>query len=164
MTLQTGDPSRVRLADKRDEEELFGICRLLHQENGEFPLNEKKVREVLARALSGPAKDRRGLVGVIGAHGSIQGSIYLEVGSPWYSDSIRLCELWNFVLPQYRSSTNSKDLIAYAKMLSDASGYPLMIGVLSNQRTEAKVRHYKQQLGSPAGAFFLYGSVTARGN
>ena len=35
-----------------------------------------------------------------------------------------------------------------------------MIGVLSNHRTEAKVRLYERQFGKPSGAFFLYNART----
>ena len=37
---------------------------------------------------------------------------------------------------------------------------PLLIGVLSNKRTEGKIRLYERQLGKPSGAFFLYGART----
>jgi hypothetical protein len=37
---------------------------------------------------------------------------------------------------------------------------PLLIGVLSNHRTEAKVRLYERQFGKPTGAFFLYNGST----
>jgi hypothetical protein len=37
---------------------------------------------------------------------------------------------------------------------------PLMIGVMSNSRTDAKVKLYERQFGNPAGSFFLYGVKT----
>jgi hypothetical protein len=39
-------------------------------------------------------------------------------------------------------------------------GMPLLIGVLSNSRTEAKIRLYKRHFGEPAGAYFLYNART----
>jgi hypothetical protein len=159
----SGDPSRVRVADERDEDELMRLCVSLWEENGLFPMDEYKVRDMLRGAISGPVAQRRGIVGVIGPRGAIEGSIFLEVGSLWYTSAITLNEAWNFVPKQYRSSSNSTDLIAFAKMCADKFGIPLLIGVLSNERTAAKVRLYRKALGEPAGAFFLHGCVSGQG-
>jgi hypothetical protein len=40
--------------------------------------------------------------------------------------------------------------------LADKLGMPLTIGVLSNHRTEAKVRFYERFLGKAAGAYWIY--------
>ena len=48
--------------------------------------------------------------------------------------------------------------------IDDDLGIPLIIGVLSNQRTEAKIRLYERQFGAPAGAFFLYNVHTGHEN
>ena len=159
----TGDPSRVRVADERDEDELMSLCEGLHSENALFPMSAVKVRAMLRAALVGPVHMRRGIVGIVGPAGDIEGSIFLEINSLWYSDEYVLSELWNYVRPQFRSSSNSKDMIAFAKLMSERFKLPLMIGVLSNERTEAKIRHYRQQLGAPAGAFFVHGAETGRG-
>lgn len=158
-----GNPDNVRIADADDEDELMQICRFLAGENGLFPLSEDKVRNALKSALIGPVESRKGIVGVVGKSGSIEGCIYLELGQLWYSDDYTLSELWNYVLPQYRSSSNSVDLIAFAKHFADRVGVPLLIGVLSNQRTQAKVRLYRRALGEPSGAFFTYRASTGQG-
>ena len=44
----------------------------------------------------------------------------------------------------------------FAKATSDRLGLPLVIGVLSDDRTVAKVRTYQKVFGPPAGAFFVY--------
>lgn len=163
MTEIAGDFSRVRIADERDEEELMELCHHLHGENGLFKLSEHRVRDMLRKALIGPIERRWGICGAIGERGSIEGAIYLSVSSEWYSDDLCLMEMFNFVIPQYRKSNNSRDLIAFAKHISERFGIPLMIGVLSNQRTEAKVRLYRKQLGEPAGAFFIVGATTGQG-
>jgi hypothetical protein len=163
MTDLSGDYTRVRLADERDEEELFTLCELLQRENACFPMDEDKVRDTLRKGISGPLSERMAMVGVIGKPGAIEGSIYLELGQLWYSSSWCIMELWNYVLPQKRSSSNSRDLIAFAIHVSDKFKAPLMIGVLSNERTEAKVRLYRKQLGAPSGAFFLHGVTTGQG-
>ena len=145
-------PERVRIADKSDEEELMAICRELHQENGLFAMNEDKVRDMLYRSF-----DRQGgIVGVIGAPGGIEGLICMIMSTFWYSNDPHWEELFSFVLPQYRRSTNAKDLIEFAKWCADGTGFPLVIGILSNERTESKVRLYQRQLDKPIGAFFKY--------
>lgn len=159
----TGDVSRVRLADERDEEELMQLTRFLHGENGLFAMSEVRVRDIIRQALIGPVERRRGVIGVIGEAGDIEGAIYLAVACEWYSDEWCVQELFNYVYPHKRKSNNSRDLIAFAKHIADSFKLPLMIGVLSNERTEAKVRLYRKQLGEPAGAFFLHGATTGRG-
>lgn len=142
----------VRKADIRDEAELMAMCRELHRENGLFTMSEDKVRDFLRRAF-----DRQGaVIGVIGEPGKIEGSIYLLIGGFWYSDEWHLEELWSYVRPQYRKSNNAKELINFAKRCSDELKVPAVIGIISNDRTKAKVQLYQRQLGTAAGAFFLY--------
>lgn len=155
MIAPPADPSRVRHASPADEMELVDICTRLHEENGIFPMAVPKVRAMLHRAF-----ERRGaVVGVVGKD-PIEGCICLAIQTEWYSEQWFLGELFNFVLPEFRASTNAKDLIAFAKMCSDEIGLPLLIGIVSNHRTVAKVRMYRKHLGEPAGAFFVYGATT----
>lgn len=144
--------SPVRKANPSDEPELMDMCRKLHLENGVFSFSERKVRAVLQSAWNGQG----GIIGVIGQLGKIEGSICLTIGDYFYTDDFNLSELWNFVLPEYRKSTNAKELIRFAVRCSDEIGIPLIIGVLSNERTAAKVGLYKRLLGDPAGGFFLH--------
>jgi len=163
MTTNIGDPTRVRLADADDEGEVMSLCSFLHGENGMFSMSEHKVRAMVRAATNGPVDARRGLIGVIGSPGHIEGSIYLQIGSLWYSDELTLIEQWNYVLPQHRSTSASRDLIAFAKDISDRFGLPLLIGVVSNERTEAKCRLYRKQLGEPSGHFFMHNVTKIRG-
>lgn len=156
MTQHLGDPSHVRLADARDQDELFEMTRLLHGEIGIFPIAEHKVRQMIREAVTGPPERRGGLIGAIGSPGNIMGSICLQIGSYWYTDSLVFSERWNFVLPPYRHTSASQDLIAFARTMSDQFDIPLMISVVSNDRTAAKVRLYRKQLGEPVGAFFAH--------
>jgi len=142
----------VRKADIRDEPELMAMCMELHRENGLFPMAEDKVRAYLRRAFS-----RNGaVIGVIGERGKIEGSIYLLIGGFWYSEEWHLEELFSYVRPQYRKSNNAKELINFAKRCSDDLGIPAVIGIISNDRTKAKVQLYQRQLGTASGAFFVY--------
>lgn len=158
-------PSVVRPAVPEDEREIWRLFRALHAENAMFPISETKVQQHIDRLLHpgriasddlGP----RGLIGVIGPVGALEGVIMLVFGSPWYSDAVTLDECLNYVDPQHRSSNHAKALIAYAKHLVDGirekhPDFKLVIGVLSTKRTAAKVRLYERQL-TAAGAFFLY--------
>jgi len=107
--------SPVRKAIPSDEPELMDMCRKLHQENGLFSFSECKVQAVLQSAWNGSG----GIIGVIGAPGKIEGSICLTINDYFYTDEFNLGELWNFVLPEYRKSTNAKELINFAIRCSD---------------------------------------------
>jgi hypothetical protein len=80
----------------------------------------------------------------------------------WYSDADVLEEKAIFVDPEYRSAKGgrARRLCEFSKQVSDKLGIPLIIGVLSNHRTEAKVKLYERQFGKPSGAFFLYNAQT----
>lgn len=149
--------SPVRRATAADEEELMEICRALHAENGLFAMNEQKVRDMLGRAFT----NQGAIIGAIGPKGSIQGAIYMLISNFWYSNDWHLEELFSYVLPQYRRTSNAKDLITFAKRCSDELGIPLVIGVISNERTAAKVGLYQRQLDKPAGAFFFHRPASA---
>lgn len=142
----------VRLATREDEEDLMNLCRELWEENGMFSMSDDLVRMMLHRAFS----KQGGIIGVIGEKGKLEGCISIILGTLWYSTEWHLEELFNYVRPQFRKSDRAKQLIQFAKKMSDEVGIPLIIGVISNERTEAKVRLYERQLHKPAGAFFVY--------
>ncbi len=143
---------RVRIAKAGDEEEVMAMCRRLHSENGMFEMNDEKVRAVLRQAFNREG----GILGVIGESGNIEAAIYMLVSTYWYSDVPHLEELFSYVLPEYRRSTNALDLVEFARWCSDHSGFKLVIGIQSNEQTMAKVRLYRRRLGEPIGAFFLH--------
>lgn len=149
--------SPVRKADPADEPELMEMCRNLHEENGMFKMDEDRVSEMMRRAFTG----RGAIIGALGEAGRIQGAIYLLISQFWYTNDWCLEELFSFVLPQHRKSTNAKDLISFGKRCSDELGIPLVIGVVSNERTIAKVGLYKRQLSEPVGAYFLHRPASA---
>lgn len=158
MTAIIEETPRVRLAKPEDEEEIFQICKMLHQENAIFPMSEPKVRNRIRECLY----QKGGIIGVVGEPGSIEAIICLTLGSLWYTDAWSLDEHFNYVLPNHRRSDNAKELIIFAKACAQNLNLPLMIGILSNERTEAKVRLYKRQLGAPSGAFFLVNGTTGQ--
>jgi len=153
-----GDATRVRIADAQDVNELFQLCQMMQHENFLLPMDDEKVREVIVDATSPAIEKRHGIIGVIGDAGQIEASMGLAFQAPWYSNALCIYDAWNYVSPEFRRTTNSHDLIAWAKTISDHFCYPLMLGIVSNQRTEAKVRLLRRQLGEPCGAFFAYNS------
>jgi len=130
-----------------------------------FDIADHKVQYYLDRFLHPQninAQDLgpRGLIGVIGEVGSLEGAIMLAFGTPWYSERVTIDEHFSFVDPAHRASSHAKSLIAYAKHMTDElrkvdETVKLVIGVLSTKRTAAKVRLYERQL-QPSGAFFVY--------
>lgn len=130
------------------------LCRELHTENGIFKLNEDKVRGMLRKAFNREG----GILGAVGAPGNIQGLILMLVSTFWYSDDPHLEELFLYVKPQHRGGGAAAALMQFAKWCAEQS-FPLVIGVLSNERTEGKIRLYQRQFSKPIGNFFFYPAV-----
>lgn len=147
-------PGRVKIAEKDDEEAVMALCKQLWRENGIFSMDDAKVRATLHKAF-----DRDGgILGIIkdDVTGKLEAMIYMMVSTFWYSNDAHLEEVFCYVSPIYRKTNNAVELMKFAKWCTDQSGLPLIIGVISNERTEGKVRLYKRQFQEPVGSFFLY--------
>jgi hypothetical protein len=143
----------VRIADASCEEEAMRLCRELHEENGLFSLNEDKVRATLRKSF-----DRQGgILGIIGTPAKIEAMICMIISSFWYSDDPHLEELFIFVCQEHRKSKHAVELIRFAKWAADEGKIPLVIGVISDERTAGKVRLYQRELDRAIGNFFVYG-------
>jgi hypothetical protein len=154
----TEKPADVRLAVPADRPALVELTTLLHAENGLFSLSLPKRDALLDRYY-----DQKGsIIGVIGEVGEPIASIYLALTQPEYTDDWAIVEVWNFVSAEHRHSTHAKHLIEYAKFVSTEMRLPLMIGILSNHRTEAKVRLYERTLDK-VGAYFVWNYQFAGG-
>jgi len=129
----------------------MALGHLLHAENGVHSWDNAKARNIARSLLNCDG----GYIGVIGEPGNLKGMIGLLLDQPWYSRDFQLVEIFNFVHPDHRRSTYAKQMIEHAKSYADKLDLPLLIGVISNHRTEAKVRLYRRQLPK-AGEFFLY--------
>src|SRR5437879_10465909 len=143
--------SIVRRAMPEDRDGVWELLRLLHAENAMFSLSDDKLNWLLNRVLqpeSIPEGDTgaRGFMGVIGPLGALEGFILMMLGTFWYSDDIILEEYANFVHPDHRRSDHAKVLLSYSRHISDQVGIPLVVGIISNIRTAAKVRLYRRQL------------------
>lgn len=151
--------SGIRFATPSDEDDIFHLLMLLHQENGAFTVNHAKVRFGIRHATQ-----RQGGMIFVNEGPKVVASLGLIIAQDWYSDDEYLSERWNFVHPDHRRGTDyARRLIEQAKWVTDwfkAHGkiLPLHIGIVSCDRTEAKIRLYARHMPC-AGAFFIYGDV-----
>ena len=149
----------IRVGMPEDIDEIMVIAVQAAEENGFLEANPRKLAEEIYPALC----QDHGIVGLIGRKGeAIEGIVVLRIGTMWYSDTPVVEEKAIFIHPEYRSAKGGRAtrLCEFSKKVSDTLGIPLIIGVLSNNRTAAKVRMYERQFGKPSGAFFLYGAKT----
>ena len=149
----------VRVGTPNDVHPMMDLAMSACDENGFVSPNPAKLLTEIWPALN----QDRGLVGIIqGKEGNLEGAILLRIGNMWYSDEEVLEEKAIFIHPNFRSAKGgrARKLCEFSKQVSDSLGIPLIIGVLSNHRTEAKIRLYERQFGKPSGAFFLYNATT----
>lgn len=153
------DEITVQIGTPQDVDQLMALASSACEENGFLPPNPVKILQEIWSSLH----QHYGLIGVIkNETGLIEGAILMRIGDMWYSDQMVLEERGIFIHPDYRNAKGgrAKKLCEFAKQVSENINLPLVIGILSNSRTEAKVRLYKRQFGEPTGAFFLYGART----
>lgn len=149
----------VRVGTPDDIDEMMKVALEATTENGFVAPNQGKLLNDIWAALN----RHEGIVGIIGAPGApIEGTILLRIGTLWYSDVRCVEEKCLFVREGFRDmqSGRARKLAEFAKAVSDELEMPLMIGVLSNHRTKAKVKMYERLFGEPAGAFFLHNART----
>lgn len=153
-------PSVVRVAGPQDQQEVWRLFLQGHRENGLFTLAPEKVQWFMARALnpaSIPVGDTgpRGVIGVIGPVGSLEGLIFLTIGTYWYSSEKHLEEFIVYVDPECRKSEHAQAFVQWMKDQVEATQLPLMTGIISNHRTEAKCRLYRRMLPKIGEFFFV---------
>jgi GNAT superfamily N-acetyltransferase len=148
----------VRIGTPQDVDDIMNLALSACEENGFVEPNPAKLLQEIWHGLN----LEKGVVGVIGDRGKPEGAVLLRIGSMWYSDHEVLEEKAIFIHPDYRSAKGgrARRLCEFSKQVADSLGIPLIIGVLSNNRTKAKVRLYERQFGEPSGAFFLYNART----
>jgi hypothetical protein len=144
----------------KDVDAVMEIAMMACEENGFVQPNPERLLTDIWPALN----LEEGIMGLIGPKGTreVQGAVLLRIGHLWYSDQRAIEERAVFIRPEYRSAKGgrARKLCEFSKQIADELGMPLMIGVLSNQRTAGKVRLYQRIFGEPTGAFFLYGAKT----
>lgn len=149
----------IRVGNLDDLDPMMELALMACEENGFVNPNPMKLLEQIYAAL---VQDH-GLIGIIGRpKEKIEGAVLLRIAKMWYSDQDILEEKAIFIHPDYRHAKGgrARRLVEFSKQASDYLKIPLIIGVLSNHRTEAKVRLYERQFGKASGAFFLYNAQT----
>lgn len=163
----TDEALKIRLGTPNDEKPMLELALKAWKENGIKNVNPEKMLGMLCPALH----LWQGLVGIIGEPGEkIEAAILLRTVEMWYSNDFIIEEKAIFVDPEFRGKNmhnrsqqqvgHARALCDFSKRVADELDLPLIIGVLSNERTKAKVRLYERQFGEPAGAFFLYNAKT----
>lgn len=147
--------SPVRKAVLADKPQIMEMCEENHKDNGQFAIDLQKVESMIDRAFNGGGA----IIGVVGQK-QIEGMLVLLISQFWYSSDWCLEEVQNYVRPQFRKTTHAKDMINFGKRCSNELGIPLVIGVVSNERTRAKMELYRRQLGEPCGGYFLHKPTT----
>lgn len=154
----------IRLANPADLTEVMKLAVTACEENGFLNASQA----LLAKEIWPALNQDHGLCPVISSepNGPIEGLALLRVGAMWYSEQTVVEEKCVFIYPQFRAAKGgrARKLCEYSKHVADTLKLPLLIGILSNTRTEGKVRMYKRIFGEPAGAFFLYGARAEPGH
>jgi GNAT superfamily N-acetyltransferase len=146
-------PGVVRV-EAQDEDEVFNHLLELHRENGMFQVSEAKVRALIRMA----ARQEGGvLVGLIRGPEMIEASIGLVLDQVWYSDDWHLGERWIFVHPEHRNKNHAARLADFAKWCDAQFQLPLLLGIMSTSRTEAKERLYQRKF-TRVGGFYAHRS------
>jgi len=165
----TTTPSIVRIAGPSDRREIWRLFLQGHKENGLFELDPHRVDWWITRMVqpetippwdTGP----RGTIGVIGQVGNLEALAFLTIGGFWYSSTRHLEEMIVYVDPECRKSGHSKALIEWMKQQSVETGLPLLTGIISTTRTEAKCRLYGRLLPKVGEFFFFNGKGSVLGS
>jgi len=154
------DEITVRVGTAADFNEMMRLSIAATEENAFIAPDIALLANQVWKSLT----QQGGLVGVIGdtVGGKLEGAILLNIGPVWYSVEPVLEEKAIFVDPEYRAAKGgrARKLAEFAKTMAEELELPLAIGVLSNSRTEAKIRLYERTFGKPAGVYFLYNAKT----
>lgn len=146
----------IRVGTPKDIERIMLMADCGARENGQVPHDMNRILHEFWPALHLDG----GIVGIVGPKdGEPEGCILLKVTKFWYGfdngDDARpiLEERWLFVSPEYRAGKvgRARKLCEFAKTTAERMGLPLMIGILSTIRLDAKVRLYERVFGKPTG-------------
>jgi GNAT superfamily N-acetyltransferase len=151
----------VRYGEPADEREIHMLLMIAHAENSIFKYDLNKTAFIIRRLLFTPwlpptDPGIRGAFGVIGPKGGVlQALAMMAISHQWYSHAPYLEEFIVYVHPEYRNRNHAARLLDWMMERSDQMGIPLLTGVLSQTRTEAKCRLYRRKL-TPVGQFFMH--------
>ncbi len=147
-------PKNVRIATIADKSKVLDFIRAGHEESAVFSLSEYKINLLAEKALT---REAPVWIAVIDSpeKNEIAASICIEYCQMWYTEDWHLNELWNNVRKEYRKSSYARDLIAFAKWLSEQANRTLAMGIITNERVEAKMAMYRRKMPQ-VGAYFMW--------
>lgn len=157
--MDEGSDLTIWLAEPKDVHEIMDIALMACEENALGNADPNKLLNEIWPALHLD----NGMIGAIGKPGGmIEGVVLLRTGTLWYSRDITIEEKSIFIHPDFRNAKGGRavKLARFAKHVSDELGIPLLIGVLSSDRTAAKTRMYRREFGEPQGAYWIYNGAT----
>jgi len=143
----------VQLANQSMAEDITDVLLQGQDEGFVFPPD----RDVILQYVKEIMNQNGGIIGVIYDHDNklVEGVIGLRLDKFWFSDQWFIKDIFMYVHPEFRRSTRAKCLIAFAKDCAKKMNIPLLMGIMSNIRTEAKAKLYERQMNR-AGSFFVY--------
>ncbi len=161
LVVRTGVPSDIM--------PIMEMAKMGAEENGMVPYDLNAILHEFWPALHLD----HGIVGLVGEpNGKPEGAVLLRVTNFWYGfregprSRPMLEERWLWTDPKFRAAKGgrARKLCEFAKASAETLGLPLMIGILSNIRLDAKIRLYERVFGKPNGCSWYYEapSVPAR--
>lgn len=157
--IDEGPARKPRVGKPGDLDRMMALTMTASDENSFVRPSPRKILQDVYPALHGD----NGIIWIIGPdEGPLEAAALLRISEPWYSEDQFLEERGIYVHPHYRhhKGKRAKMLVSACKWTAEQLDLPLLIGVLSNQRTEGKIRLYERQLGPAAGVFFLVNART----
>lgn len=151
----------VRFGEPADESQVKLLLMLGHAENSIFKFDIRKADFVIRRLLYTrllPPNDTglRGCFGVIGPlGGTLEALTMMAISSLWYTGEVHLEEYIVYVHPEYRTKGHAGRLLQWMIDISEQMGVPIITGIITRDRMEAKVRMYKKKF-TPVGQYFLH--------
>ena len=145
----------VRFATPADVDALMYLGQMAAAENGIGGVDIEKLLGVVWRGVT----HNGAIAGLIeGPAGQPEGVTLMLVEEQGHSRDKVLVEQTVYVHPDFRSARGGRaaKLLEFNISVAKRMGLPLLIGILSNDRTAAKIRLYERMLGKPAGAYWLF--------
>lgn len=151
----TDKPQNVHIALPSDEEGLFPILMMAHEESAVMPLSEARVHEIITTST----RRKGGVIGLIRGGERIEGVLCLRLARMPYSDEWHLEDIANYVHPLHRKSNHAKNLIQFGHWMAEQMGFPLLIGILSAKRLESKRKFYQRYAGKEVGSVYIHNPI-----
>lgn len=154
---------KVRVAVPEDLAACMDLFVKANDENGLAKMDERKLLGMVWPSLH----CHNGMVGAIGSVGGpLEGVVLLRIEELWYTSEPVIAEKLVYVHPDFRNAKGGRaaKLCEFAKRVSDEMRMPLLVGIVSNDRTKGKIKMFERLLGPAVGAYFLYnGKLGAEG-